>query len=122
MGAIRQCSTGMRAHLAAGLGAGARRRAVAGCRRGLGTTSARPGLKESFCQTDVDYEKHKRDSLARQKAGAGEWKPELASDSEEAVRADREPAPPGGIAKLQEQAKRSAEERSRRGTGGRDGA
>jgi hypothetical protein len=31
-------------------------------------------------------EKHKNDMLEKQKAGKGHWKPELASDSEEAVR------------------------------------
>ncbi len=34
-------------------------------------------------------ERHKQDSLAKQKAGKGHWKPELASDSEESVKADR---------------------------------
>ncbi|EFY92243.1 hypothetical protein MAC_01844 [Metarhizium acridum CQMa 102] len=64
---------------------------------------------------------HKRDSLAKQKKGAGHWKPELASDSEEAVKADR--ASPGreDISKLQERTKRSAEELSRSGTSMRDG-
>jgi hypothetical protein len=31
-------------------------------------------------------EKHKQDQLKKQKDGNGHWKPELASDSEEAVR------------------------------------
>ncbi|EGR46014.1 uncharacterized protein TRIREDRAFT_34274, partial [Trichoderma reesei QM6a] len=35
------------------------------------------------------YDRHKKDSLEKQKKGSGHWKPELASDSEEAVRADR---------------------------------
>ena len=30
-------------------------------------------------------EKHKQDQLQKQKEGKGHWKPELASDSEEAV-------------------------------------
>lgn len=34
-------------------------------------------------------EKHKDDALQKQKEGKGHWKPELASDSEEAVAADR---------------------------------
>jgi len=34
-------------------------------------------------------EKHKQDSLAKSKDGKGHWKPELASDSEEAITADR---------------------------------
>jgi len=55
------------------------------------SSSIRP-LKE----TDRDnpnqgenYEKHKDDQLQKQKAGKGHWKPELASESEEAVAADR---------------------------------
>jgi len=32
-----------------------------------------------------EYEKHKQDQLQKQKEGKGHWKPELASDSEEAV-------------------------------------
>ena len=32
-----------------------------------------------------DNEKHKQDQLTKQKEGKGHWKPELASDSEEAV-------------------------------------
>ncbi|KAF3058910.1 hypothetical protein CFAM422_011947 [Trichoderma lentiforme] len=53
------------------------------------STTKRLGLKESSNQTNVDYDLHKRDSLAKQKKGSGHWKPELASDSEEAVKADR---------------------------------
>ncbi|UKZ56480.1 hypothetical protein TrVGV298_010317 [Trichoderma virens] len=53
------------------------------------SATKRLGLKESSTQTNIDYELHKRDSLAKQKRGSGHWKPELASDSEEAVRADR---------------------------------
>jgi hypothetical protein len=33
----------------------------------------------------TDYEKHKQDQLDKQKSGKGHWKPELASNSEEAV-------------------------------------
>ncbi|KAG4434989.1 hypothetical protein IFR05_009514 [Cadophora sp. M221] len=36
-----------------------------------------------------ENEKHKQDTLQKQKEGKGHWKPELASDSEEAVVADR---------------------------------
>lgn len=32
-----------------------------------------------------ENEKHKQDQLTKQKEGKGHWKPELASDSEEAV-------------------------------------
>lgn len=34
-------------------------------------------------------ERHKQDQLQKQKEGKGHWKPELASNSEEAVAADR---------------------------------
>lgn len=69
-----------------------------------------------------DPEKHKQDLLAKQKAGKGHWKPELASDSEEAVKADRH----GGdgkedVASLQERTKHAAEETSKSGTSMRDG-
>ena len=37
----------------------------------------------------ANNEKHKQDSIAKSKEGKGHWKPELASDSEEAVAADR---------------------------------
>lgn len=40
-------------------------------------------------QTEADNEKHKQDQLNKQKEGKGHWKPELASNSEEAVQADR---------------------------------
>ncbi|OAQ71099.2 DJ-1/PfpI family protein [Pochonia chlamydosporia 170] len=80
------------------------------------STSSRLGLKESSSQTDADYDKHKRDSLDKQKKGAGHWKPELASDSEEAVKADRAPSGREEISKLQERTKKSAEETSKSGT------
>lgn len=37
----------------------------------------------------ADYERHKQDQLAKQKEGKNHWKPELASDSEEAVGCSR---------------------------------
>lgn len=66
-----------------------------------------------------DFDKHKKDSLDKQKRGTGHWKPELASDSEEAVKADRSPSE--SVQKLQERTKRTAEERVRSGTSQRDG-
>ncbi|KAM4066907.1 hypothetical protein HRG_000919 [Hirsutella rhossiliensis] len=83
------------------------------------TTSARLGLKESSSQTDTDYEKHKQDSLSKQRKGSGHWKPELASDSEEAVKADKGKHD-GDMASLQERTKRAAEESSKAGTSVRD--
>ncbi|KAF5010201.1 hypothetical protein FDECE_3642 [Fusarium decemcellulare] len=82
------------------------------------STSSRLGLKESSTQTDVDFEKHKKDSLDKQKKGAGHWKPELASDSEEAVRADRSADEPAKD--LQERTKKAAEETAKAGTSMRD--
>ncbi|KAH6961698.1 hypothetical protein BKA56DRAFT_182328 [Ilyonectria sp. MPI-CAGE-AT-0026] len=85
----------------------------------------RLGLKESSSQTD-NYDRHKQDSLAKQKKGTGHWKPELASDSEEAVRADRAAAAAEladvkeAIRKLQERTKKAAEELSKAGTSMRD--
>ena len=70
-------------------------------------------------------EKHKQDLLTKQKAGKGHWKPELASDSEEAVKADRARDAAGGvkedISKLQERTKSSAEDTAKSGTSMRDG-
>ncbi|KAL7921557.1 hypothetical protein ACQKWADRAFT_295376 [Trichoderma austrokoningii] len=87
------------------------------------SATKRLGLKESSTQTNVDYDLHKKDSLAKQKKGSGHWKPELASDSEEAVRADRasrESHASEQIAALQERTKKSAEETSKAGTSMRD--
>lgn len=72
-----------------------------------------------------DPEKHKNDLLAKQKEGKGHWKPELASDSEEAVKADRAHDARGGqkeeISKLQERTKSHAEDTAKSGTSMRDG-
>ncbi|KAH7311704.1 hypothetical protein B0I35DRAFT_411862 [Stachybotrys elegans] len=87
-------------------------RAVAG--RSI-TTTSRMNLKESSSQTDVDYDKHKQDSLSKQKKGTGHWKPELASDSEEAVKADRN-AQGLDPKTLAERTKKAAEETSKAGT------
>ncbi|KAL7928869.1 mitochondrial carrier protein PET8 [Trichoderma chlorosporum] len=87
------------------------------------SVTKRLGLKESSTQTNIDYDVHKKDSLAKQKKGSGHWKPELASDSEEAVKADR--ASKDHLAEkmdaLQERTKRAAEETSKAGTSMRDG-
>ncbi|KAM0415684.1 hypothetical protein ACHAPT_013384 [Fusarium lateritium] len=85
------------------------------------STSSRLGLKESSTNTDVDIDKHKQDSLAKQKKGTGHWKPELASDSEEAVKADRSTDDPAKDLKdLQERTKRAAEETAKAGTSMKD--
>ena len=61
--------------------------------------------------------------LAKQKAGKGHWKPELASDSEEAIKADRarDENAKDEIAKLQERTKATAEDTAKSGTSMRDG-
>ncbi|KAH8899472.1 hypothetical protein GQ53DRAFT_311397 [Thozetella sp. PMI_491] len=84
------------------------------------------GLKESQGHepNPEATEKHKQDSLSKQKAGKGHWKPELASDSEEGVKADRLQAKgsdAASIKELQERTKRAAEETSKAGTSMRDG-
>ncbi|KAI0192723.1 hypothetical protein EV127DRAFT_38072 [Xylaria flabelliformis] len=66
-----------------------------------------------------DPEKHKQDLLSKHKSGKGHWKPELASDSEEAIKADR--GQHEDIASLQNRTKATAEETSKTGTSMRDG-
>ncbi|KAI5858284.1 hypothetical protein GGS23DRAFT_600638 [Durotheca rogersii] len=91
--------------------------------RAFTVSAARFVFKESTYATEShDPERHKQDLLAKQKAGTAHWKPELATDSEEAVKADRH----GGEGKedihtLQERTKSAAEETSRAGTSMRDG-
>ncbi|KAI6248730.1 hypothetical protein HI914_02702 [Erysiphe necator] len=56
------------------------------------TTSSLRFLKESVRDTPgqaSEYEIHKQDALKKQKEGKGHWKAELASDSEEAIAAER---------------------------------
>ncbi|KAF7544132.1 hypothetical protein G7046_g9847 [Stylonectria norvegica] len=86
------------------------------------STSPRLSLKESSSQTDADYDKHKKDSLDKQKQGKGHWKPELASDSEEAIKADRSSGTSvkEDVAELQERTKRAAEETAKAGTSMKD--
>ncbi|KAF3071001.1 putative mitochondrial carrier protein pet8 protein [Daldinia childiae] len=97
------------------------RQAVA--QRTFTTSSVNLSYKESSHGSEThDPEKHKQDLLAKHKEGKGHWKPELASDSEEAVKADRHGG--GGkedIAALQERTKSAAEETSKAGTSMRDG-
>jgi hypothetical protein len=66
-----------------------------------------------------DPEKHKHDLLAKQKEGKGHWKPELASASEAAVKADR--SGKEDISSLQDRTKATAEETHKTGTSMRDG-
>lgn len=90
------------------------------------TQTPRAFLKESS-STDPDpqdYERHKQDSLDKQKKGQGHWKPELASVSEESVKADRsgpQDTSEAAMKRLQEQTKGRAEETSKNRTSMRDG-
>ncbi|ROW04381.1 hypothetical protein VSDG_01190 [Cytospora chrysosperma] len=94
------------------------------------TTAASPLLRRSFAVSSVnrikessdadnhDYDKHKQDSLSKQKSGKGHWKPELASDGEEAIKADR--SGHEDISKLQERTKTHAEDKAKKGTSASD--
>ncbi|KAL2132823.1 hypothetical protein VTI74DRAFT_3255 [Chaetomium olivicolor] len=90
------------------------------------TQTPRSLLKESS-STDPsaeDFDRHKQDSLAKQKKGEGHWKPELASVSEESVKADRQgprDTSAEAMKRLQEQTKGRAEETSKNKTSMRDG-
>ncbi|KAI2617430.1 hypothetical protein GGR54DRAFT_206939 [Hypoxylon sp. NC1633] len=96
------------------------RQAIA--QRTFTSSSASLSYKESNHGSEShDAEKHKQDLLTKQKAGKGHWKPELASDSEEAVKADRHHDSKEDISALQERTKASAEETSKAGTSMRDG-
>ncbi|KAM3452052.1 hypothetical protein MY3296_004789 [Beauveria thailandica] len=76
--------------------------------------------KESSSNDDVD--KHKLDSLRKHKEGSAHWKRELASDSEEAVKADKgRGAAKETVKQLQERTKKMAEESSRSGTSSNEG-
>lgn len=70
----------------------------------------RLGSTDHNLEDSTTQEKHKQDLLSKQKAGKGEWKRELASDSEEAVRAERDPA---GIEELQKRTKDEAEKQGK---------
>ena len=70
-----------------------------------------------------DFERHKQDSLQKQKNGKGHWKPELASASEESIKADRmspHEAGEAALKRLQEQTKGHAEETAKHGTSMKD--
>ncbi|KAK0740300.1 hypothetical protein B0T18DRAFT_431643 [Schizothecium vesticola] len=81
-------------------------------------------LKESDHPSPEAYEKHKQDSIAKQKQGKGHWKAELASNSEESIKADRHATSEGlteaSIKRLQEETKGRAEETRKHGTSMKD--
>ena len=80
-----------------------------------------------MCKADPNpeaFEKHKQDSLEKQKSGKGHWKPELASNSEESIWADRlsgEQATEEAMKRLQDQTKEAAEQTAKHGTSMSDG-
>jgi len=93
-----------------------------GTTRGFMASSVR-GLKETDSHNPdqaSQNEHHKQDQLAKQKEGKGHWKPELASDSEEAVNADRNHKDESPEA-LQEKTAHHAEEKHKAGTSQHDG-
>ncbi|RYO74191.1 hypothetical protein DL764_010945 [Monosporascus ibericus] len=98
-------------------------RQAAAAQRTFTSSPASLAYKESSHHDDSrDPEKHKQDLLTKQKQGKGHWKPELASDSEEAIKADR--AKGRGeedIGKLQDRTKSAAEDTAKSGTSMRDG-
>jgi len=61
-------------------------------------------------------EKHKQDQLKKQKEGKGHWKPELASNSEESVAADRSHKDGESIDDLQKKTADHAEKKHKHGT------
>ncbi|KAK3314905.1 hypothetical protein B0H66DRAFT_325557 [Apodospora peruviana] len=93
--------------------------------RPLSQTAAR-SLKETHSgdPKPEEFDKHKQDSVNKAKSGKGHWKPELASNSEESIKADRMgPGEAGEAAmrRLQDRTKEAAEEVSKHGTSMRDG-
>lgn len=81
-------------------------------------TSSVRALKENDCHNPdqaSDNEKHKQDQLQKQKEGKGHWKPELASDSEEAIAADRKSGN-DSIEEMQKKTAGYAEKKSKHGT------
>ncbi|MCJ1445856.1 MAG: hypothetical protein MMC23_006361 [Stictis urceolatum] len=78
--------------------------------RAFSLSARRTALSESDHHDDSDARKakidtHKEESLKQSKDGSGKWKKELASNSEAAVKADRDEidATEENIAKLQEE-------------------
>jgi len=65
------------------------------------------------------YEYHKQDQISKQKEGKNFWKPELASESEESVAADRHEK--RDLNELQKQTKDQAEKNLKEGTSQNNG-
>jgi len=69
------------------------------------------GRHDSVEDHKAEIDQHKEDLLRNQKDGKGEWKGELSSNSEAAIKADREEtdAPEVNIAKLQKETSERAQ-------------
>ncbi|KAJ2899775.1 hypothetical protein MKZ38_002788 [Zalerion maritima] len=115
----RMLTTSLRAGLASSR---ATAQVASSSRRSIQSSSTK-ALKETspehVSKAAPDYEKHKQDSLKKQKDGAAHWKPELASASEESVKADR--TEKTDMKTLQERTKKAAEETAKHGTSMKDG-
>jgi len=78
--------------------------------RAFTNTSVRALKEDDRDNPAADNERHKQDLLEKQKSGKGHWKPELASNSEEAVAADRQ-AGDHSVEELQKKTAKHAEEK-----------
>ncbi|KAH6656385.1 hypothetical protein BKA67DRAFT_154259 [Truncatella angustata] len=90
--------------------------------RSIATTAALRHKEDTLHERQEDSnssERHKQDLLKKQKDGQGHWKPELASNAEEAIKADR--SGDEDIKSLQDRTKATAEETHKKGTSMRDG-
>ena len=69
-------------------------------------TFANTDTHEDTPDRDVKIDHHKNDTVSKAKKGEGEWKPELASNSEQAVKADNHAM---SMKEMQEQGAKKAE-------------
>ncbi|KLU91903.1 hypothetical protein MAPG_10852 [Magnaporthiopsis poae ATCC 64411] len=99
-------------------------------RRGLATSPQLAHKETSHNDESHDVHRHKDDLMNKHKQGKAHWKAELASNSEEAVKADREAAREAKagpdqtkdhLQRLQERTKHHAEKTSKAGTSDGDG-
>ncbi|KAL8381028.1 hypothetical protein RB595_005359 [Gaeumannomyces hyphopodioides] len=104
--------------------AAAGRPAATASRRGLATSPRLAHKETSQNDESHDVHRHKDDLIKKHREGKAHWKAELASNSEEAVKADREGGKEHGkdhIQSLQERTKHHAEKTSKSGTSDGDG-
>ncbi|KIX04322.1 uncharacterized protein Z518_05189 [Rhinocladiella mackenziei CBS 650.93] len=75
------------------------------------TTSARRALSEDkidIPERAQEIDRHKSDSVEKAKTGKGEWKPELASQSEQAISGDKSDMTMEQMQKMGEQKSKGA--------------